>query len=221
MPHASVPPLACCGTRYAAHGGFGTDRCRRGPGWRSAATRPQPPRSEPVAPRHKQETTIPASSPGPSLDRLVTLILTSLDDDKAQDVLDIDLVGKTTIADRMVVASGTSARMVSAMAQHLVTKLKAAGIKPRTEGEQHGDWVLVDAGDVIVHLFRPEVRAFYSIERIWQGPALTPVKSDKPKKPAAKKAAAKKAPAKTGTAKSPRSTATARKKAPARARAKA
>jgi ribosome silencing factor RsfS/YbeB/iojap len=113
--------------------------------------------------------------------------------------LDIDLVGKTTIADRMIIASGTSGRMVSAMAQHLVTKLKELGLKPRIEGEQHGDWVLVDAGDVIVHLFRPEVRAFYGVERIWQNPALTPARTDKPAKkarPAAKKAARKKAPAK-------------------------
>jgi ribosome-associated protein len=156
---------------------------------------------------------------------LVKTILASLDDDKAQDVLDIDLVGKTTIADRMIVASGTSGRMVSAMAQHLVTKLKDLGVKPRSEGEQYGDWVLVDAGDVIVHLFRPEVRAFYSIERIWQNAALTPSKMDKPKKvkkampkkavpkkAAPKKAGAKKAPAKKAASKA------APKKAPAKAR---
>ena len=67
----------------------------------------------------------------------------------------------------MIIASGTSGRMVSAMAQHLVTKLKATGHKPQSEGEKHGDWVLIDAGDVIVHLFRPEVRAFYNLERMW------------------------------------------------------
>lgn len=156
---------------------------------------------------------------------MVKTILASLDDDKAQEVLDIDLVGKTTIADRMIVASGTSGRMVSAMAQHLVTKLKDLGVKPRSEGEQYGDWVLVDAGDVIVHLFRPEVRAFYSIERIWQNAALTPSKMDKPKKvkkampkkavpkkAAPKKAGAKKAPAKKVASKA------APKKAPAKAR---
>jgi ribosome-associated protein len=131
------------------------------------------------------------------------VILSSLDDDKAQDVLDIDLVGKTTIADRMIVASGTSARMVSAMAQHLSTKLKALGVKPRSEGEQHGDWVLVDAGDVIVHLFRPEVRAFYSIERIWQNPALTPTKAEKPKKAAVRKAPARKPAVKSARRKAP------------------
>ena len=70
----------------------------------------------------------------------------------------------------MIVASGTSARAVTAMAEHLATKLKSAGLKPKTEGEKRGDWVLIDAGDVIVHLFRPEVRAFYNIERIWAAP---------------------------------------------------
>jgi len=135
------------------------------------------------------------------LARTVETILASLDADKAQDILDIDLVGKTTIADRMIVASGTSARMVSALAQHLVTKLKALGLSPRSEGEQHGDWVLVDAGDVIVHLFRPEVRAFYDLERIWASPVATKTpqkaekKADKPARRAAKpkaKAAPKK-----------------------------
>ncbi|MEQ9448845.1 MAG: ribosome silencing factor [Rhodospirillaceae bacterium] len=105
---------------------------------------------------------------------MVDTITSSLDDDKAQDVLTIDLVGKTSIADRMIIASGTSARMVSAMAEHLVAKLKALGLKPKSEGSQHGDWVLIDAGDVIVHLFRPEVRAFYNIERIWAAPATVP-----------------------------------------------
>ena len=151
-----------------------------------------------------------------SLANVTKTILESLDDDKAQDVQDIDLVGKTSIADRMIVASGTSGRMVIAMAQHLVTKLKALGMKPRSEGEQHGDWVLVDAGDVIVHLFRPEVRAFYGVERIWQNPALSPSKVDKamrsksrtPKKAVTKKAAPKAA-SKTASGRP-------RKKAPAR-----
>lgn len=147
-----------------------------------------------------------------TLETLTKTILDSLDNDKAQDVLDIDLVGKTSMADRMIIASGTSSRAVIAMAQHLVTKLKALGLKPLSEGEENGDWVLVDAGDVIVHLFRPEVRAFYSIERIWQNAALTPAKVEKPKKP--KKAMPKKAPAKKSAPK------TARKKAAAKAPAK-
>ena len=107
------------------------------------------------------------------MNHLVDAILSSLDGDKAQDVLAIDLVGKTSIADRMIVASGTSARMVSAMSEHLMIKLKGMGLKPQSEGEKFGDWVLIDAGDVIVHLFRPEVRSFYNIERIWSAPAKT------------------------------------------------
>ena len=107
----------------------------------------------------------------PSLDQMVETVLTSLDDDKAQDVLTIDLMGKTSIADRMIIASGTSARMVSAMAEHLIIKLKEIGIKPKSEGERNGDWVLIDAGDVVIHLFRPEVRQFYNLERIWAAPA--------------------------------------------------
>ena len=101
---------------------------------------------------------------------MVDTILSSLDEDKAQDVLTIDLVGKTSIADRMIVASGASGRMVTAMTQHIIKKLKDMGIKPKSEGENHSDWVLIDAGDVIVHLFRSEVRAFYNIERIWAAP---------------------------------------------------
>lgn len=79
----------------------------------------------------------------------------------------------------MIIASGTSARAVSAMAEHLITKLKGLGIKPGSEGERHGDWVVIDAGDVIVHLFRPEVRLFYNLERIWSGPAAPTKKSTK------------------------------------------
>jgi ribosome-associated protein len=112
-------------------------------------------------------------TPPIDLEQMVETILTSLDDDKAQDILTIDLMGKTSIADRMIIASGTSARAVSAMAEHLVIKLKALNLKPRTEGEKHGDWVLIDVGDVVVHLFRPEVRLFYNLERIWAAPAQT------------------------------------------------
>jgi ribosome-associated protein len=123
---------------------------------------------------------------------MVDTILASLDDDKAQDVLAIDLVGKTSIADRMIIASGTSGRMVSAMAEHLMAKLKAMGLKPQSEGQKHGDWVLVDAGDVIVHLFRPEVRTFYNIERIWAAP-IGDVAPKTVRKPAAKKSAGRSA----------------------------
>lgn len=106
---------------------------------------------------------------------LVELVTSSLDDDKAEDIVIIDLDGKSTIADNMIVASGRSARQVGAMADHLATRLKQAGFGPvKIEGRTNGDWVLLDAGDVIVHLFRPEVRAFYNIEKMWDatGPAV-------------------------------------------------
>jgi len=96
------------------------------------------------------------------------LILTRLDDDKAQDVVFIDLKGKSPVADGLIVASGRTQRHVGAMADHLLRALKEAGLgKCRVEGMPNADWVLIDAGDVIVHLFRPEVRSFYNIEKIW------------------------------------------------------
>lgn len=96
------------------------------------------------------------------------LILSRLDDDKAQDVVFIDLKGKSPVADGLIVASGRSQRHVGAMADHLLRALKDAGYgKCRVEGMPSADWVLIDAGDVIVHLFRPEVRSFYNIEKIW------------------------------------------------------
>lgn len=99
---------------------------------------------------------------------LKALIEAQLDDDKAEDVVSIDLAGKTTIADYMIVASGRSARQVGSMADHIIEKLKREGYGPvAAEGQEASDWVLIDAGDVIVHLFRPEVRDFYRIERMW------------------------------------------------------
>jgi ribosome-associated protein len=99
---------------------------------------------------------------------LETLILQRLDDEKAQDVVYIDLKDKSSVADGMIVASGRSHRHVGAMADHVLRMLKEHGYgKARVEGMPHCDWVLIDAGDVIVHLFRPEVRAFYNIEKIW------------------------------------------------------
>ncbi|WP_414691005.1 ribosome silencing factor [Novosphingobium sp.] len=101
-------------------------------------------------------------------DPLLSLILRSLDDDQAQDIATIDLQGKSSIADYMVIASGRSTRQVAAMAQKLGERLKDGGFgHPRLEGLPAADWVLVDAGGVIVHLFRPEVRSFYNLERMW------------------------------------------------------
>ncbi|MCC7268726.1 MAG: ribosome silencing factor [Caulobacteraceae bacterium] len=96
------------------------------------------------------------------------MLLAKLDDDKAQDVVFIDLKGKSPVADGMIVASGRSHRHVGAMADHLLRALKEEGHgKCRVEGLPHCDWVLIDTGDVIIHLFRPEVRQFYNIEKIW------------------------------------------------------
>ena len=102
--------------------------------------------------------------PGSMLD----LVLTSLDEDQAQEVVTIPLQGKSSMADYMVIASGRSTRQVAAIAQKLAERLKQAGFgNPRIEGLPAADWVLIDAGDVVVHLFRPEVRTFYNLERMW------------------------------------------------------
>ena len=98
------------------------------------------------------------------------MILASLDDMKAENTVTIDLTGKTSIADAMVVTSGRSNRHVTSIAESAVDGLNKAGMKGiRVEGKKNGDWVLIDAGDVIVHVFRPEVRAFYDLEKMWAG----------------------------------------------------
>ena len=99
---------------------------------------------------------------------LLDLVLSHLDDDQAQDVVTIDLEGKSSIADYMVIASGRSTRQVAAIATKLAEKVKQAGFGPvKLEGLPAADWVLLDAGDVVVPLFRPEVRSFYNLERMW------------------------------------------------------
>ena len=106
----------------------------------------------------------PMAEPG----SLHALILDQLDEDQAQDLVSIPLEGKSSVADHMVIASGRSTRQVAAMAQHLAEKIKKSGRStPRLEGLPAADWVLIDAGDVVVHLFRPEVRSFYNLERMW------------------------------------------------------
>lgn len=95
------------------------------------------------------------------------MVMKALDQEKGQDVVTIDLRGKTAIADHMVVVSGTSSRQVSAMAENICGKLAKQKIRTRIEGKDTGDWVVVDAGDVIIHLFRPEVREFYNLEKLW------------------------------------------------------
>jgi ribosome-associated protein len=101
-------------------------------------------------------------------DALLERVLASLEDDKAEDIVRIDLRGKSSVADWMVVASGRSSRQVAAISEKLVERLKQDhGIGCKVEGKDAGDWVLIDAGDVIVHVFRPEVRDFYQIEKMW------------------------------------------------------
>jgi ribosome-associated protein len=104
----------------------------------------------------------------PSLKQLERLIHTSLDDHKAEDIVSIDLTGKSDFADRMIVATGTSARHVSSLADYVVTALKAAGYNAvPVEGRESCDWVLVDAGNIIVHIFKPEARGYYNLEKMW------------------------------------------------------
>ena len=108
------------------------------------------------------------AQPQPDSEELLARILTSLEDDKAEDVVQIDLRGKTAMGDYMVIASGRSTRQVSAMAEKLIDRLKHDfGRFARIEGKDTGDWVLIDTGDVIVHIFRPEVREFYQLEKMW------------------------------------------------------
>lgn len=111
-------------------------------------------------------------------EELLAFILASLDDDKAESVVQVDLRGKSEIADYMVIASGRSTRQVSAMADKLVDRLKQEhGRLAKVEGKATGDWVLIDTGDVIVHVFRPEVRDFYQLEKMWLSPGTTAVKA--------------------------------------------
>lgn len=107
--------------------------------------------------RHKSE-----------LERLQRLIIGSLEDDKAEGVVTLDLEGKATFCDRMVVATGLADRQITAMAEHLLEKLHDTGLKRvQVEGARGSDWVLIDAGDIVVHLFKPEARAMYALEKMW------------------------------------------------------
>ena len=110
----------------------------------------------------KKTTNIPTMS-------MLDLILNTLQNDKAEDIVTLDLADKSSIADHMVVASGRSTRQVVALAENIIDQLKQVmSVQSRMEGKESGDWVLLDAGDVIVHIFRPEVRDFYQLEKMWQ-----------------------------------------------------
>jgi ribosome silencing factor RsfS/YbeB/iojap len=102
----------------------------------------------------------------PESSEILSLVLHTLDDGKAEDIVAIDLAGKTTIADHFVIASGRSTRQVLALTEHLEQALSSKA-RISIEGKTQGDWVLIDAGDVIVHLFRPEIRGHYNLEKMW------------------------------------------------------
>lgn len=149
---------------------------------------------------------------------LLALVQRSLDDDKAEEVAVIDMAGKSAIADFMVIATGRSSRHVASMAEHLRERVKPEiGHAPPIEGMTQGDWVLLDAGDVVVHLFRPEVRSFYNLEKMWSHPlpeqedVMAGLVKERVAKPVTKKKPAAKAP----VGKAAAGKATARKKKPA------
>ena len=107
------------------------------------------------------------------MNQVLNTALASLDDSKAENIVSIDIQGKSSLADHMVIASGRSHRHVAAVADNVLKALKDAGFgNARVEGLSGADWVLIDAGDVIVHVFRPEVREFYNLEKMWQAPDL-------------------------------------------------
>lgn len=114
-------------------------------------------------------TTLGKSGDKTESDAMLARILNSLDESKAEDIVTIPLDGKSEMADNMVIASGRSSRQVSALADTLYKLIKEeTGVICRTEGKQSGDWVLLDAGDAVVHIFRPEVREFYQLDKMWQ-----------------------------------------------------
>ena len=116
------------------------------------------------------------AQPTVTSERLLAAVLKSLDDDKGEDIVQINLRGKSEMGDYMVIASGRSTRQVTAMAEKLADKIKQDfGIISKTEGKDTGDWVLIDTGDIIVHIFRPEVREFYQLEKMWQPGTATAV----------------------------------------------
>lgn len=114
------------------------------------------------------EMPMTTGNPKAMSEQLLDRILVTLDEDKAEDIVSIDLRGKTAVADYMVICSGRSSRQVTALAEKMVARLKEEfGVFAKLEGKDQGDWVLIDTGDVVVHVFRPEVREFYQLEKMW------------------------------------------------------
>ncbi len=132
-----------------------------------AGKTPGTPRKKTIAAGPKKSAVRVKAEPS-ELDRLQAVIVGSLEDDKAENVLTLDLAGKAAFCDRMVIATGLADRQIAAMAEHLSQKLHQAGLKRvQVEGAGGADWMLIDAGDIIVHLFKPEARAMYGLERMW------------------------------------------------------
>ncbi len=141
---------------------------RKTPGARKTAAKPGKPKAAPAkalkAPRTRKKT---PAVPTPA-DRLRSLVLTALDDLKARDVREIDVRDKSSVTDLLVVASGTSSRHVKSIADEVVKKAKHAGLPPiGVEGQREAEWVLVDLGDIVVHVMLPRTREFYGLERLW------------------------------------------------------
>jgi ribosome-associated protein len=148
-----VPPRSA--ERFDVHGSKGTTL-------RTALRKKADPLPSPVAVSRNDEAS-----------RAITTVLASLEDSKAENIVSIDIQGKSSLGDYMVVASGRSHRHVAAVADHLIKAIKDAGLgQARVEGLSGADWVLIDSGDIIVHVFRPEIREFYNIEKLWQAPDL-------------------------------------------------
>ncbi len=137
------------------------------------AATPGTPRKKAVAAGPRRRSAKPEAVPPDvrereALDKLQAVITASLEDDKAEDIVALDLAGRASFADRMVIATGLADRQISAMATHLEEKLHAAGIKRvQIEGSGGSDWVLIDTGDIVVHLFKPDARALYALEKMW------------------------------------------------------
>ena len=125
------------------------------------------PLSTPAISRAERRAPEPVSRMRADAEEILRLVLARLDDMKAEDALTINLQNKSSIADYMVVSSGRSQRHVGSVADRIVEDLHKAGVAARVEGVPHCDWVLIDAGDVVVHVFRPEVRTFYNLEKMW------------------------------------------------------
>jgi ribosome-associated protein len=143
-----------------------TTQAKKKPAKKVAKTPPKKVR-KPAPAAERKATPAPAKKAATD-SALLQRILASLDDDKAENIVTIDLEGRSALCDAAVIASGRSSRHVGAMAEHLARRLKDAGYGTRPiNGQGQGDWVLVDAGDVIVHIFRPEVRDYYDLEGMW------------------------------------------------------